>query len=119
MNSNQINTVAAYVVGTVILAILLAIAIWCPYPSEFQYTVFRIVLALAAAAFAICIPGSLDVKLAVGVTAGGALAVFVLVFFFSPAGAVVQQVVPNSAAPYECVDTTWVIDLQGRKKLES
>ncbi len=67
------------------MALLITIAFWFPYPSSFQYVVFRIVLALAAAGVAAFIPGFLSVILSGWLRAGGAMAVFVIVYFFSPA----------------------------------
>lgn len=78
---------AIFVFGVIFVAVLLIIALFYPRPTPFQYTVFRIVLALAAAGVAALIPGLINVKVP-GVSAGGALAVFVVVFFFSPAALV-------------------------------
>jgi hypothetical protein len=75
----------AFVFGVVFVTALLTLAVLFSEPTPFQYTVFRIVLALAAAGVAAVIPGILNVKLSFGVRAGGALAVFVIVYFFSPA----------------------------------
>jgi hypothetical protein len=71
--------------GLFFLVALLVIAFACPNPTDFQYTVFRIILALAAAAFATVIPGILEIVLPNWVRAGGALSVFVIVYFYSPA----------------------------------
>ncbi|MDV3458381.1 hypothetical protein RZN05_15390 [Sphingomonas sp. HF-S4] len=60
-------------------------AIFFPEPTSYQYTVFRIILALAAAGFASFLPGFLHVRLNTGIRAGGALAAFVIVYFFAPA----------------------------------
>lgn len=81
--------------GVVFLIILLALAIAVPEPSPFQYTVFRIVLALAAAAFATTIPGFLEVVISGFARATGAIAVFLIVFFFSPAGLVTETADPK------------------------
>ena len=78
---------AIFVFGVIFVAVLLIIALFYPRPTPFQYTVFQIVLALAAAGVAALIPGLINVKVP-GVSAGGALAVFVVVFFFSPAALV-------------------------------
>ena len=76
---------AAFIFGGVFAAIVLGVALFIPEPSRFQYTVFRIVLALAAAGVAAFIPGFINVSVKGVVRAGGAMAVFVIVFFFSPA----------------------------------
>lgn len=79
---------AAYVFGVAFVIVMLMIAIFIPRPDPFPYTVFRIVLALAAAGVAAMIPGFLHVNVGTVVRAGGAIAVFVITFFFSPAGLV-------------------------------
>ena len=77
--------IAAFVFGVVFVSVILAIALSLPEPSNFQYTVFRIVLALAAAGVAAMIPGFIAVEVNTVVRAGGAIAVFVIVYFSSPA----------------------------------
>jgi hypothetical protein len=76
----------AFAFGVIFVIVLLVLAIKFPEPTPFQYTVFRIVLALAAAGVAAMIPGFLNVNLSKAVRAGGALGVFVIVYFYSPAG---------------------------------
>src|SRR5262245_51304460 len=78
----------AYATGAVFFLILILYAVLLPNPSPFQSVALRIILALTAAAFAGSIPGSLALsanstsfKL---LRAGGAIAVFVLFYFFSP-----------------------------------
>jgi hypothetical protein len=92
---------AIFVFGIAFVVILIVLAIFFPNPTPFQYVVFRAVLALAAAGVAALIPGLLNVDIP-AVKAGGALAVFVLIFYFSPAGLVVPPQplpVPPSPAP--------------------
>lgn len=48
-------------------------------------------LALAAGGIAATIPGFIDVRVGAAIRAGGALAVFVVVYFFSPANLVIQE----------------------------
>ena len=74
--------------GVCFVAAILFLAVAYPVPSPFQYQVFRIVLSIAAAGFVSLTPGLLNVKLPFGVKAGGALAVFVIVYFFNPAALV-------------------------------
>jgi len=80
----------AYIFGVVFTIVLLAIAFATPNPTAFQYTVFRIVLALAAAGMAAMIPGFLQATISTWLQAGGALAIFVIVYFYSPAALVVN-----------------------------
>jgi hypothetical protein len=91
--------IAIFIFGVSFVISLLAIAVFFPYPAPFQYTVFRIVLALAAAGVAALIPGFIEVSYRTAVRAGGALAVFVIVYFFSPA-ALVSEPSPSPTDPF-------------------
>jgi hypothetical protein len=64
------------------------LAIVFPKPYPFQYQVFRIVLALAAAGFVSMTPGFIEVRISTFLRAGGALAVFAIVYFYNPASLV-------------------------------
>jgi len=82
--------------GLAFLVILLIIAIYIPYPTKFQIFVFRVVLALAAAAFGSVIPGFLKLKLPISkkalISAGGALALFVIVYSLNPPALIKEDV---------------------------
>jgi hypothetical protein len=82
----------AFIFGVVFISLILAIAVFIPQPSIFQYQVFRIVLAMAAGGVGAVIPGVLNVNIPRVLTAGGALAVFVVVYFYSPAQLAVKKV---------------------------
>lgn len=82
----SLEVILAFGFGVTFFVALLVLAILFPEPTAFQYAVFRIILAIAAAGVAAVIPGILNVHTSFGVRAGGALAVFVIVYFFSPAG---------------------------------
>ena len=100
MTESQLTQlILATVFGFVFLSLILAVAIFIPNPTVFQYQVFRITLALAAAGIAAVIPGVLDVRIPNIATATGALGVFVIVYFYSPAQIVVKEGVPPPAAP--------------------
>jgi len=75
--------------GAAFLAALLVLVILIPAPSPQQFEIFRIVIAVAVAGIAAAIPGFLELRLSrgtsLGLRAGGALAVFVIVYFYSPA----------------------------------
>jgi hypothetical protein len=75
----------AFAFGAVFVVAMLVLAIAFPNPTPFQYTVFRIVLALAIAGVAAMIPGFLEVEISGRIRAGGALAFFVIVYFYNPA----------------------------------
>jgi hypothetical protein len=86
----EIHGKLAFAFGIAFIVAILILAIVFPNPTPFQYTIFRIVIALAAAGFAAEVPGMLDVRIANWVKATGALAVFVLVFFYNPATLIAQ-----------------------------
>lgn len=75
---------AAFVFGCVFLTVILIVAFFKPDPTPFEYTVYRIIIALAAAGVGAILPGFLDVRFKNWLRAGGALALFVIVYFFPP-----------------------------------
>lgn len=83
--SKSTEKLIAVIFGVIFVAAILALAVVFPTPTPFQYTVFRIVLAIAAAGFVSMTPGFLEVTVSNWVRAGGALAVFVILFFYNPA----------------------------------
>ena len=89
--------VSIFAFGVLFVSALLVLAIAFPEPKQFQYTVFRSVLALACAAVAALIPGFLESQYRNLLRAGGALGVFVLVFLYNPAALVVAE--QGKAAP--------------------
>ncbi|MCI5162514.1 MAG: DUF1566 domain-containing protein [Candidatus Electrothrix sp. AX5] len=94
------TTLLAFLFGLCFVAALLVLAIWFPNPTAFQYTVFRITLALAAAGIAGVIPGMIRLTVHPGtallIHAGGALAVFVMIYLFAPAKLPTEQPAPSS-----------------------
>ncbi len=74
--------------GLTFIVLLLVIAVFIPKPSVFQIFVFRVVLALAAAAFGATIPGFLKIDVPLWgkglISAGGALGLFVLIYQVNP-----------------------------------
>ena len=79
------DKVAAGSFGMVFLITMILLAIRFPNPTPFQYMTFRVILALAAAGIAPFIPGLLEVQVSTAVKAGGAIGIFVIIYFFSPA----------------------------------
>lgn len=79
-----VDRILAFTFGVVFIVVILAIAIWIPEPTGFSYTIFRIVIALAAAGVGAVIPGFLTVSFRNVLRAGGAVALFVIVYFFAP-----------------------------------
>lgn len=84
-SSSTMKTLSAYAFGLVFVAVVLAIAYNTPEPTRFQAAVFWAVLALALAGVASVIPGFVQVTIPKWVVAGGPLAVFVIVYFSTPA----------------------------------
>ena len=82
---------AAFVFGVVFVITMLALAIFVPNPTSFQYVVFRVVLSLATAGVAAMIPGFIELNIPNWLRAGGALAVFAIVYFYNPASLVVSS----------------------------
>jgi hypothetical protein len=83
--SKAVQIFIAFFFGVVFVGTLMVVAFVFPHPSPFQYLVFRIVLALAAAGIAAMIPGFLEVKFGKWLRATGAIAVFAIVYFLNPA----------------------------------
>ena len=95
MDSLTAQIIIAFTFGLTFVVTLIVLAIKFPHPTPFQYNVFRIVLSLAVAGAAAMIPGFITVELnpttELLIRAGGALAVFVIVFFFNPAQLAIQN----------------------------
>lgn len=81
--------------GASLMVAILLLIIFIPCPSATQYFVFRIIIALAAAGLAAIIPGVLNIHLTNGITAGGAIAIFAVVYFFDPASVVAANKCEN------------------------
>lgn len=74
--------------GVLLIATCLGLAIKFPNPTAFQIVVFRTALALSAGGITAAIPGFLHLSLnitGVAIRAGGALAVFILIYRINPA----------------------------------
>ena len=92
------------VVGLVFLSLLFVAALLIPQPTLFQVNVFKTLLALFAAGIGALIPGFIEVDYKPYIRAGGALALFVIVYFFDPAGYTADEVtvyVPGRLLPQE------------------
>jgi len=67
---------------------MIGIAIFIKDPTPFQYTFFRVAMSLAAAGVGAVIPGLIQLevnqKYLPLIRAGGAIALFVLVYLFNP-----------------------------------
>lgn len=88
------QAVATFSFGIIFVVAMVVLAFAFPSPTAIQYLVMRIVLALASAGIAAMLTGFVTVEIpsVAGATplikAGGALAVFIIVYFRSPASLV-------------------------------
>ena len=79
--------IASFIFGVIFVAVLLTITIFIPNPTPTQHATFQTVLSLAAAGVGGVLAGFLHVEGTIKnltVRAAGALALFVMVFFFTP-----------------------------------
>ncbi|HEY1778831.1 MAG TPA: hypothetical protein VGG79_00020 [Roseiarcus sp.] len=88
-STRQLEIGLALLFGCVALAIVLWLAFRAPTLSEQQFEILRVVLALAGGGVGAVIPGFLDVSVTpstkFALRAGGASALFVVLYFWSPA----------------------------------
>ncbi|WP_346291679.1 hypothetical protein [Sphaerothrix gracilis] len=82
------NIIWVSVFGTVFFVSSILLAIKFPNPTPYQLFVFRTVFALSAAGVGATIPGFLSITTdfaGIVIRAGGAIALFILVYSFNPA----------------------------------
>ena len=82
--------IAGLVFGVIFVTALLLLNVFIPEPSPTQYATFKTILALAAAGVGGILAGTLYIKGSIqkwSVRAGGALAIFLVIYFFTPAPA--------------------------------
>ena len=91
--------VAIFAIGVAFVATLLGIALGVPQPSDFQIFIFRVVLALGAGALGALIPGFIEVTFRNWLRAGGAIALFVLVYMINPPALIAEGGPPPDALP--------------------
>jgi hypothetical protein len=80
--------ITGFIFGLIFVSLLLAINLIIAEPTPSQYATFKTILALAAAGIGGILAGTLHVEGTLqkwSVRAGGAIALFALVYFFSPA----------------------------------
>ena len=104
MNSIGLNVVIAFGFGIVFLIVLLVIADKYPIPTPFQSSIFRLLLALVAAGVGAMLPGIIHLDLTLPghltIGAGGALAMFVMAYFFDPGA----KIIPPPPAALESAE---------------
>src|SRR5689334_11806300 len=105
----QAQQIAAFAFGIVFVCVLMTVAVFFPEPSPFQYLTFKTVLSLSAAGIAAMVPGFLHVSISGWIRAGGALAVFAIVYFYNPA----QLVASPDRSPVAANDFGVIADRLG------
>ncbi len=83
--NKKVQTILSFSFGVIFVIVLLVIAVFLPSPTQFQQNIFWVVLALAGGGTVATFPGFIELKIGNWLRAGGALAVFAIVYFFSPA----------------------------------
>jgi hypothetical protein len=73
------------ILGAIFTIVPLILTVMVQDLNQSSYQIIKIVLALGCAGVAAGIPGVLEADLHNGIKAGGAIAVFVIIYFFSPA----------------------------------
>jgi hypothetical protein len=77
--------IVAVVIGVILLLLLLFLVFWRRDLTRAEYTFTRIITALAVSCVAVILTGFLTIDIKGFIQAGGALAVFVIVYFYAPA----------------------------------
>jgi hypothetical protein len=80
----DLNVALSFVFGVTFVLVMLAFAVGYPNPTPFQVKVFVTVLALAAAGVGAVLPGYIDVGYKHWLRAGGAVALFAVVYLIQP-----------------------------------
>ena len=78
------DKVLAFAFGAFFAIVMLLIALFDRDPTPFGILIYRVVLALVAAGIGAVIPGMIEVNVQPFIRAGGAIALFVIVFWFNP-----------------------------------
>jgi hypothetical protein len=111
----EINTLLGFAFGVIFLSIMLAFAVGFPNPSPFQIHVFITALSLSAAGVGAVLPGYIEVRYKNLVRAGGAFALFAIVWFFHPVIASNVATFEKPAQPPDAVIARFFEDLgQGK-----
>jgi len=111
----------AFAFGIIALSVLFFVALFSSNHNALLITISRVTLSLACAGIAAVIPGFIDIDLKPSVNtairAGGAIAVFVLVFFFNPPGLIDPgpQSPANPSEDYMPVVQDWVANIDAGK----
>lgn len=95
--------IAAGFFGVMFLLLMLIVATAIPNPTDFQINVFRVILAVTAGAFGAIVPGFLELEIkhnqVLWLRAGGALALFLIIYWWNPPTLAKQHSMPQPASP--------------------
>lgn len=125
LKTPKVEIQIAFGFGIVALSTLFAVALFSSNQNALLITVARVTLAVACAGIAAIIPGLIDVALKpsvnTGIRAGGALAVFVLVYFFNPPGLIepIPKTPANPSGDYMAVVDDWTKKIDAGKYREA
>lgn len=100
--TSGVRIVTSFGFGVVFLIAIIAIAIFLPNPTDFQYIIFRLVASLSAAGVVAVMSGFIEIKFGGWLRAGGALAVFAAVFWTNPAEKIMGEK-PSESVPQQHV----------------
>lgn len=78
------------ITGTILILVILILTIYFPEPTDEQYQVFRIVLALACGGFSALIPGLFEFRYKSIIQGSGAIGVFCFIYLINPSGAEIK-----------------------------
>jgi hypothetical protein len=81
---NKFQTIWSPIIGIAMLMLILYITIFTPYPSQYQATIFWLILALSMSISSVLIAGSLEYTNKIGIKAVGGFAIFCIMFFLVP-----------------------------------
>lgn len=89
VNHDPVNPQLVFGIGVALLLLVIGIAFKISDPTTFQFRIFAGVFAISMAAFGLGLSGMLKADInfekRLAISATGALAIFVLVYFFAPA----------------------------------
>jgi hypothetical protein len=92
--SKKTELYLSFIFGFIFICLMFFLPLYLPNPTGFQEFVYRVILALAAAGIGAVLPGFIEIKYKNFIRAGGALAIFVLVYFWNPGSISEKKVDP-------------------------
>ena len=95
LKPKQLEKYSAILFSIIFCSLLLIVSIFFPSPTEFQYSIIRLLLAISAAGLTALIPTFLNLEFtdAKVIRASGAIAMFAFIYFANP----IDIIVDNSA----------------------